>query len=450
MKFKQQSFRYTLAAVYLCFLLLTSLQVSALGSSTTVCSEGCRFSNLQEAVDKVKPGSTIKIQKGIFHTNLRIDKSVTIQGSGAPETTLKGEEAGEPVIKVGPSEIQVSLIGLTVGPSTGEKCKDERKGICPAGIVTNGDSQLNIRDTELIGNKSGLLARHRTTTNASNISITGNELSGLVVTHNATLKLKKSRINNNGELGLRLEKASQTDLIENQIIQNAGFDLAIFEGECFETSSVFRGRIKGYGNSFSKNNGAVRNKVCPSSLDFLAEGTEKVYSSPLILAKGNPEANVTVMEYSDFLCPYCSKFADNVLPKIEKDYINTGKVYFVFRNFPIHGTTAERAARATLCANSEGRFWEFHDRLFRGLADKGSSFFTPENIASQASQMGLDGAEFRSCFSSDKYAPVIEASVQEGNRRGVFSTPTFFVNGKKIIGAQPYPIFKELIESELE
>jgi protein-disulfide isomerase len=165
--------------------------------------------------------------------------------------------------------------------------------------------------------------------------------------------------------------------------------------------------------------------------------------------KGSPEAKVTMVEFSDFLCPFCAQFAIWTLPKIEEEYVETGKVKLIFRNLPIHGEVAARAAEAALCAHEQGQFWEYHDRLFADSLNRGRKAFTPENLVALAVELGLDGEGFELCLDSRRYSSAVEEDIAEGKRLGVQGTPTFFINDRKIVGAQPYENFRRVIEEEL-
>ncbi|MGQ9477037.1 MAG: thioredoxin domain-containing protein [Candidatus Bipolaricaulia bacterium] len=166
---------------------------------------------------------------------------------------------------------------------------------------------------------------------------------------------------------------------------------------------------------------------------------------------GSPQAKVTVLEFSDYLCPYCAKFASLTLPQLEADYIATGKARLVFRSFPVHGDPAVLAALAGLCAHEQGRFWEYHDRLFSiSLNEGGKALEDAGRLKKVAAELGLDEARFDDlCLASRKYARAIQDDIAEGERLGVEGTPTFFINGRKILGAQPYETFKRVIEEEL-
>lgn len=161
--------------------------------------------------------------------------------------------------------------------------------------------------------------------------------------------------------------------------------------------------------------------------------------------KGSEDASVTIIEFSDFQCPFCGRFYTQALPQIEKNYIETGKVKLVYRDYPLgFHENAQKAAEASECADEQGKFWEYHDKLFenQGALDV-------DSLKQYADDLGLDTAEFNGCLDSDKMASEVQADFNDGRSYGVSGTPTFFVNGFKLVGAQPYSAFEQAIEQEL-
>ncbi|HZA51556.1 MAG TPA: thioredoxin domain-containing protein [Myxococcaceae bacterium] len=159
-------------------------------------------------------------------------------------------------------------------------------------------------------------------------------------------------------------------------------------------------------------------------------------------AKGPENAKVTIVEFSDFQCPYCSRAADTV-QQVMENY--PGKVRLVFRHFPLDfHKQAPKAAEASLCANDQGKFWEYHDALFKNQ-DK----LMPDDLKQHAQSIGLDAAKFDQCLSSGKYAEAVKKDMAAGQKAGVSGTPAFFINGMMISGAQPLEEFKRLIDAEL-
>jgi len=159
---------------------------------------------------------------------------------------------------------------------------------------------------------------------------------------------------------------------------------------------------------------------------------------------GDKNAKVTIVEFSDFQCPYCAKGAD-ILKQIKKKY--GSKVKVVFKNFPLpFHTHAEKAAAASLCANEQGTdyFWKLHDEMF---AHQDS--LDAEGLKKAASKIGLKADRFTKCLDENKYVTQVRAQMDEGRSFKVKSTPTFFVNGQLINGAQPLDVFSEIIDEQL-
>ncbi len=159
--------------------------------------------------------------------------------------------------------------------------------------------------------------------------------------------------------------------------------------------------------------------------------------------KGNENAKVTIIEFSEFQCPFCGRFARDTLPQIKTDYIDTGKVKFVYRDFVVH-STSRNAQIAAECAEEQGKFWEYHDLLYQN-----QGALDDESLKGYASELGLNTATFNSCLDSEKYGSEVDKDTSDGRTAGVRGTPTFFINGKKFVGAQPYEAFKQEIEAAL-
>jgi protein-disulfide isomerase len=159
---------------------------------------------------------------------------------------------------------------------------------------------------------------------------------------------------------------------------------------------------------------------------------------------GGKDAKVTIVEFSDFQCPFCAKGAD-VLKALKKKYGN--KIKIVFKNFPLpFHNHAEAAAVAGLCANEQGGdyFWKMHDEMF---ANQDS--LDKEGLKKIAKKIGLKAEAFEKCLTENKFLPQVKAEIEEGRKIKVKSTPTFFINGQLINGAQPLEVFTEIIDEEL-
>ena len=160
-------------------------------------------------------------------------------------------------------------------------------------------------------------------------------------------------------------------------------------------------------------------------------------------SKGPDGAKVTIVEFSDFQCPFCGK-ASATVDQVMEQY--AGKVKLVFRHFPLDfHEKAPKAAEAALCANEQKKFWEFHDVMFKNQ-DK----LSIEDLKATATTLGLDATKFNECLDSGKMKKTVEEDTAAGKKVGVTGTPAFFINGTMLSGAQPIEAFKEVIDAELK
>lgn len=159
-------------------------------------------------------------------------------------------------------------------------------------------------------------------------------------------------------------------------------------------------------------------------------------------SRGPADAKVTIVEFSDFECPFCSRARDTV-EQVMQAY--PGKVRLVFRQFPLSfHPRAPKAAEASLCANEQGRFWEYHDELF-----KNQKSLEVAQLKEHAKSVGLDEKKFTECLDSNKFQKTVQEDMQAGSMVGVSGTPAFFINGIPLSGAQPLEEFKRVIDQEL-
>ncbi len=164
-------------------------------------------------------------------------------------------------------------------------------------------------------------------------------------------------------------------------------------------------------------------------------------------SKGAADAPVTIVEFADFRCGFCLRHFTQTLPSLEEEYIQTGKVRYVFRNFPILGVQSRWAALAAECAHEQGRFWEYHDQLF-ALTQQGQEFLR-SRLKTVAVELGLDAAQFESCLDSSKYLSEVQEDFTAGQSAGVTGTPAFLIDGELLVGAQPIGVFRQKIEERL-
>lgn len=168
---------------------------------------------------------------------------------------------------------------------------------------------------------------------------------------------------------------------------------------------------------------------------------------------GPKNANVVAIEFSDFQCPFCRKFWKDSFLQLKKEFIDTRKIKFVYRDFPLaFHSMAMPAAQAAECAKEQNKFWQFHDKIF-GEQDKkgdGTIQFTVDDIKKWAAEIGIDSGKFNACLDSGKYKEEVQKDYNDGVSYNVSGTPTLFINGKAVVGAQPYEVFKSEIERALK
>ncbi|MCD4666604.1 DsbA family protein [archaeon] len=160
---------------------------------------------------------------------------------------------------------------------------------------------------------------------------------------------------------------------------------------------------------------------------------------------GDPDAPVTIIEWSDYECPFCSRFWSQTLPQIKEQYIDTGKVKLVYRDFPLSfHQNAQKAAEATECVREQGgdeAFWKMHDKIFENQQS-----LSEANLKIWANELGYDISE---CLDSGKYTSETQKDLSDGSTAGIRGTPGFLVNGQLVSGAQPFSAFEQVIESQL-
>jgi len=171
------------------------------------------------------------------------------------------------------------------------------------------------------------------------------------------------------------------------------------------------------------------------------------------VVRGDPNAPITLVEYSDFTCHFCKKFFHDTFPKLLSEYIETGKVRFVYRDFPRGLGSPLRAADAARCAGEQNAYWPMHDRLFNSDGQ-----FSSENLNAFATELKLEQKQFSQCLDAHKYFPDIEKDLKDAGTLGIRGTPAFVIfptevpddpNLILIPGAFPYETFKEEIEKLL-
>ncbi|MFO7579952.1 MAG: thioredoxin domain-containing protein [Nitrosomonas halophila] len=196
-------------------------------------------------------------------------------------------------------------------------------------------------------------------------------------------------------------------------------------------------------------------RPAPPAPPAAVEKIDKVVMIGSIPPLGLDDAPLTLIEFSDYQCPFCNRHAQQTTPQIVKEYVETDKVRYVFRDFPIESIhpQAVKIAEAARCAGEQGKYWEMHDQLFtnqRGLST--------DKLPEHAEAIGIDTEQFQGCLDSGKYTAAVRQDMEEGGKLGIRGTPSFILgisDGDQvkdtyiIRGAHPYTIFKEEIEKLL-
>ncbi len=161
---------------------------------------------------------------------------------------------------------------------------------------------------------------------------------------------------------------------------------------------------------------------------------------------GDKNAPVAMIEWSDYECPFCGRFYSETLGQIKEKYVKTGKVKFVYRDFPLSfHPQAQKAAEAAECAGGQGKYYEMHDKLFTQGVQGGVASFKQ-----YAKDLGLDAAKFDRCLDSGQMAAEIQKDTADGSAAGIRGTPGFVINGRSISGAQPFQVFDQAIQAALQ
>ena len=211
------------------------------------------------------------------------------------------------------------------------------------------------------------------------------------------------------------------------------------------------------GNTDNADNNGNTGNQGPESLDTVVMSNIETEGEPIL---GEEDAPVTMVMYEDFQCPFCKRFETETYPQIKSDYIDEGKVKVVWKDKPIPSLGhdwAEPSAAAMECVYRQNNdaFWNVKDELFSQAktTTQGEEEFTPDNIQPRiiemASEEGVSSSEIQSCIDNENPMNEVNADSQEADEIGASGTPTFFINGKKLVGAQPYSRFETVIEGEI-
>jgi len=172
--------------------------------------------------------------------------------------------------------------------------------------------------------------------------------------------------------------------------------------------------------------------------------------SPIL---GSPDAPITIVEFGDYQCHQCYNWFHNTKPMIMRDYVDTGKVNLIFVDFAFLGKDSPKAAQATYCADDQNMYWEYHNSLYNSQESKiDSGWANSERLKAFAFDLNLDMELFNECLDSEKYSKRVQYNSQQARDNGVRGTPGFFIvdsdfNQKQISGAQPFSVFKKILDS---
>ncbi len=213
-------------------------------------------------------------------------------------------------------------------------------------------------------------------------------------------------------------------------------------------------RSQSYGNSFSYAFAQIQTQQGKGgNIDLSLDNLIK-QGSPY---QGSKSAPVTLMDFSDIQCLLCKRFVDNAEHQINSTYVQTGKVVFVFKHLPNRGFDSFPAALAAQCTNDQGKFWQFHNLLYKNQGPIDSGWVNKDNLKKFASEIhGLNVQKFNSCFDGQKYKSLVENDLTLAHSLGFTQTPSFIIvnkdgsNPQKLEGPQPFPEFKAIIDKELE
>lgn len=198
------------------------------------------------------------------------------------------------------------------------------------------------------------------------------------------------------------------------------------------------------------------NKQTPSSSENLVE-SPAIAADTLVI--GDPNAPVTMIEYTDFKCPECNKYHQSAGSEIRKAYVDTGKVKIVFRPYPVFSEDGGRALGGSYCANQQGKFPEYHDAIFAYMWDtyysRGENQKAIENVLTDTvmrsitENVGIDYAAYTACLEDPATRATYDADVAKAADDEIQGAPSFVIGGKKIVQNQPFAVFEAVIESQL-
>ena len=185
-----------------------------------------------------------------------------------------------------------------------------------------------------------------------------------------------------------------------------------------------------------------------SSNDSSILNKENLIQGATIL--GNPNAEITIVEFGDYQCTFCYKFHDETMDKINQKYIKTANVNFIYKDFPLNGEQSILASEASYCAQKQNKFWEYHDMLYNNWGGENTGWITENVLQGFARDVGLNMDEFSQCLENSEYRQKVLDNEQFAREIGINATPSFLIFNDselyRIIGAQPFDKFEQAIQ----
>lgn len=209
------------------------------------------------------------------------------------------------------------------------------------------------------------------------------------------------------------------------------------------------GAVAGTGNQEGSPDTGNQPAAQPTPVVLSDDAWNQITGSGAAGVKGEDGAPVKIVEFTDYQCPFCGRYTNETYPSIVEKYVDTGKVQYILRDLPLSfHPNAKPAALATRCAGDQGKYWEMHDLIFKNQ-EEWSEGDAKSVFAGYAAEIGLNVNEYNQCYDGDTHAEVIDADTALASTVGATGTPTFFINGKKLVGAQPLSAFEAVIEEAL-
>ncbi|MDZ7586134.1 MAG: DsbA family protein [Patescibacteria group bacterium] len=192
----------------------------------------------------------------------------------------------------------------------------------------------------------------------------------------------------------------------------------------------------------------------PGAPEEPTEVSEDVWQEMLkdpAAVKGDKNAKVTMVEFSDYQCPFCKRYAEETMDQIDKEYVMTGKVRYIVRDLPLEfHQFAQKAAEAAKCAGVQGKSFEYSAHLFTNQDSWPKETDVTKTFVGYAATVGLNGTKFSNCLTNGEQAEAVAGDMALAKKAGLGGTPSFVINGKILVGAQPFEAFKAMIEAELK